>query len=235
MPGSAANVPIYLLGERGEAGEGCSPRTERCADARDYEVELRECCRSHVIQIVGRLVTLLNEAGIPFWADYGTLLGAVRNPMTTWDDYPWLPKRERTTEGPHAGIIPHDKDADLCLLGRDMLKLTRIKWRLRREGFFVQTFRRGTWKVLRSSRNHTNVDLFFWWEKKDGTLYRRRYASVDKCKGKEFPKSWLEPMTTVEWEGLELPAPADPEAFLAFRYGDNWRTPIAANHDGVER
>lgn len=30
---------------------------------------------------------------------------------------------------------------------------------------------------------------------------------------------------SVDWDGLLLPAPATTEAYLAFRYGDDWRTP----------
>src|SRR5690606_26036568 len=90
-------------------------------------------------------------------------------------------------------------------------------------------------KIRISFHNHTNVDLFFWIEREDGTLFRNRYAKVDACKGREFPRDSLFPLSTVEWEGMTLPAPRDPEAFLAMRYGPGWRTPIPANNDGVPR
>lgn len=213
----------------------CERHTPRCIDARDYNVELRECCRGHVVQMMSDLVPLLNESGATWWADYGTLLGAVRNPLTTWADYPWLPQEGRTTPGPHAGIIPHDKDADLGVLESDWSKLKPVWKALQQKGYNIVLKRaRTAVKMFLSRRNETNIDLFFWLER-EGRMFRRRYASVDRCKGREFPKEWLKGMTSVPWEGLTLPAPADPERFLAHRYGPNWMVPVAANHDGIER
>jgi hypothetical protein len=102
----------------------CTQRTLRCSDARDYNVELRECCRAHVRQVMADLTDMMNKAHITWWADYGTLLGAVRNPTTKWSDYPWLPQDGRTTAGPAAGIVPHDKDGDLGALWS-----SRLRWR----------------------------------------------------------------------------------------------------------
>lgn len=214
----------------------CTPETQRCRDARDYRAELRKCCRSHVKRIMSALVPLLQEYGAIWWADYGTLLGAVRNPMTTWAEYPWLPQEGRTTKGPHAGIIPHDKDADLCIVFRNWVRIRNIRPRMMRLGFNVKTNPLGPNMKFRLSRyNHTNVDLFFWHERHDGTFYRRVYAKVDAFKGREFHRDMLFPLTEVEWEGMRLPAPRDPEAWLEFRYGPNWRTPVMANNDGVRR
>jgi phosphorylcholine metabolism protein LicD len=66
-------------------------------------------------------------------------------------------------------------------------------------------------------------------------MYRSGYAQVDRFKGKEFHEDLLFPLTTVKWEGRTLPAPRDPEAFLAMRYGPNWMTPVMANNDGIPR
>jgi hypothetical protein len=215
----------------------CNARTARCPDARDYDRELRPCCRGHVRALVAFAADELNRLGVTWWADYGTLLGAVRNPMTTWADYPWLQQAGRATDGPAPGIVPHDKDADLGVLFSSWATVCgRMRQAVRSAGFYLHTAGgRASMKVRVSTRNHTNVDLFFWKERPDGTLYRDRYAQVDRFKGKEFQKSALLPLTTVEWEGLTLPAPHDPEAFLAMRYGPGWRTPIAANNDGVAR
>lgn len=213
--------------------DACTRRTARCSDARDYNRELRECCRSHVQAIMRDLTSALNNAGITWWADYGTLLGAVRNPMTTWADYPWLPQREG---GPAAGIVPHDKDGDLGVLWDDWQKYRALRLSLERLGYSVALNGiRGSSKVFLSTRNHTNVDVFFWRRKRDGTMYRVGYAQVDRFKGREFPESYLQPLETVTWEGMQLKAPNNPEAFLEMRYGSTWRTPLPANNDGVLR
>lgn len=212
----------------------CSATTQRCPDARDYLQELRPCCRGHLVALMTRIADVLNALGVVWWADYGTLLGAVRNPLTTWAAYPWLPQDGRATAGPAPGIVPHDKDADVGVEWAAFDVVRRELGALR--GAHLMAFgHRRSLKLNLSVRNQTNVDLFFWRDRGDGVLLRDHYAAVDQYKGREFPRDLLFPLTTVEWEGLRLPAPHDPEAFLAMRYGPNWRTPVAANNDGVRR
>lgn len=217
--------------------EPCTKGTTRCADARDYNHELRECCRDHVVGMMQVLAPLLDSLKVRWWLDYGSLLGAVRNPLTTWADYPWLPQEDRTTEGPAAGIIPHDKDADLGVAWLDWSKVSRIRPALIRAGYSVTTnHTAGMMKIRLSKTNHTNVDLFFWHERADGSMYRTGYVrGIDEFKGREFQKSFLYPLSTVEFEGMQLPAPRNPEAFCAMRYGSNWQQPVCANSDGVRR
>jgi hypothetical protein len=209
----------------------CSRDTLRCGDARSYQAELRSCCRAHVRQIVADTVELLELHGVTYWADYGTLLGAVRNPLTTWADYPWLPQDGRPA-GPLApGIVPHDKDADFGVLWTDWQKLMRVRAALERRGYALRVNPHGAkMKVRLSDVNHTNLDLFCWREG-NGLMRRPTYNQVDSFKGREFPKRALFPLGLVTWEDRTLPAPVNPEAFCAFRYGPKWRTPLAANHN----
>lgn len=212
----------------------CTRATRRCENARQYDTVLAECCRSHVIQITRDVAETLANERVTFWADYGTLLGAVRNPMTAWTDYPWLPQMDAPIA---PGIVPHDKDGDLGLLMTEWKKVYMAMRTLAREKRYDLLVRphRGSMKVRLSNLNHTNLDLFFWYERPEGTMYRSRYAGSDAFKGREFPKTMIAELATVQWEGLTLPSPADPEAFLAMRYGDNWKVPVCANNDGVKR
>lgn len=233
---------------------GCSARTFRCATARNYNREIPRCCRSHIVAIASATAAALDAARVTWWLDYGSLLGAVRNPLTTWADYPWLPQKGRDSSGPLPGIVPHDKDADWCFLMRDWQSVHRAMWVLaKRNGYdLVVRQHAGKIKIRLSRLNRTNLDLFGWHEVPKGKavshtrfdetvelgpgmLYRPQYIAVDRCKGKEFHRDMLLPLKRIAWEGMSLPAPADPEALLAHRYGDDWRTPIAANHDGVPR
>lgn len=213
----------------------CTSATMRCRDQRDYRHELRPCCRGHLRGLVEKVAAILNEAGVVWWADYGTLLGAVRNPLTTWGDYPWLPQTGRTSSGPAPGIVPHDKDADLGMLFADWPRFTALRGWLVKAGHHVRLDKSGWAQVRLSARNNTHVDLFAWHERADGMLDRAKYFGVDAFKGRAFPRAMLEPRATVEWEGLALPAPADPAAFLAMRYGPNWMRPVCANNDGTRR
>jgi hypothetical protein len=212
----------------------CTARTPRCHTARNYREPLRACCRGHIVAMVAAVRGALNEAGVVWWADYGTLLGAVRNPLTTWADYPWLPQSDDPIP---PGIVPHDKDADLCAMASDWAKAQRaVRGMAALPGYSLQIRpNRQSMKVRLSAMNRTNVDLFFWNERRGGEMYRPMYIEVDNYKGRDFPRSLLFPLGTVEWEGMTLPAPRDPEEFLAMRYGDTWMTPVAANHDGVRR
>jgi hypothetical protein len=222
-------------------------------------VDLPGCCRGHLVTMMADMQQLLVAAGITWWIDYGTLLGAVRNPSL---GYP-------------PGIIPHDKDADAGFLAADVPKFRALgrDWKGvdvrplgtidapsgplhviqklprpydRRAGESAARYQDRvlytagcSFKVRWSPKNHTNID-FFWHNERDdpggtSTLYRERYVSVDKYKGREFPASKLFPLTTIPWEGLMLPAPNDPEWFCWMRYGDSWRTPIRANNDKIPR
>lgn len=214
----------------------CNAKTLRCADARDYMKELRPCCRRHIVEIMGHTMEALNDVGATWWADYGTLMGAVCNPLTTWADYPWLPQEGRPA-GPLApGIIPHDKDGDLGVAWRDWAPVQRRLRGLAARGYHLHVnHHRHSIKVRLSARNHTNVDLFFWRERPTGMMYREHYARVDEFKGREFHRDLLFPLSTVPFEGMTLPAPRDPAAFLEMRYGADWRTPVAANNKGERR
>lgn len=215
---------------------GCTRDTLRCADATSYQAELRSCCRKHLYQIVRDTTVLLEELKVTYWADYGTLLGAVRNPLTTWSDYHWLPQDNRPFGTLEPGVIPHDKDADFGFLFTDWARLMRVRAELGRRGYMVTVNPGGLkLKVRLSTVNYTGLDLFGWRERGSGVLYRPRYIQVDNFKGREFPNTKLFPRSVVEWEGIRLPAPSDPAAFCEFRYGPSWRIPIPANNDGVRR
>lgn len=219
------NSWFRLAWENGEAR--CTANTPRCPDAREYTVDLRPCCRSHIVLLMREMSERLDAAGVRWWIDYGTLLGAVRNPLL----------------GLPAGIIPHDKDGDCSFLGDDVEKFRDVVNAMNDAGYWVTyskpkraQFTGGNrWKVKLSTLNHTNIDFFPWYLRDDGRYHRTNYIDVDRCKGREFPPEKLFPLQRIEWEGMMLPAPADLEWFCAHRYGPNWMTPIRKNNDGVLR
>lgn len=198
----------------------CTKSTPACP--KDYNSPIPDCCRSHNVSIMDQVGRLLDEAGIPWWVDYGTVLGAVR----------------------HGGkMIPHDKDADCGVLARDKEKFLGLEPRIRELGLHFRwrppgrdRFSGGDMvKVFWSAINKNHVDYFFWYPRPGGILDRDRYVHVDRFKGREFPADRLFPLQRIEWEGLQVWAPRDMEWFCEHRYGAGWRTPIHANHDGVPR
>jgi hypothetical protein len=224
----------------------CDRTTRRCADARNYHRELRDCCRSLIVELIDYWAAIATELEIPWWADYGTLLGTVRN----------------------QGIIPHDKDADIGMLGDDWERLLdyrddipwskgkstwRQEWTRTIDGYYwifkepraAQSRARYEFsgghsiKICSSAVNRTNLDIFPWYARRDpilGDVYeRRRYISIDRYKGREFPGAKLLPLDTMPWEGRQIPVPADARWFVRHRYGPTWETPVRANNDGVRR
>jgi hypothetical protein len=182
---------------------------------------------------------LLDAAGIAWWLDYGTLLGAVRS----------------------GGIISYDKDADCGFWWQDASRFRALVrgWArnpvnpgrpagalqagvagelyvIEKQTSHPREIYSGgnSFKVHWSARNRTCVDLFGW-GLEDGIVSRERYHIVDRYKGREFPEERLLPLGQIRWEGVLLPCPADPEWFCAHRYGPNWKTPKRQNNEGVKR
>lgn len=237
----ARDIPRQLREQLVQANQpvpvgGCTKDTARCSDARSYKAVLRDCCKAHLRKIVTDCAEVFDKMKVTWWADYGTLLGAVRNPMTTAEDYPWLPA-DKLPAGPiPPGIVPHDKDADFGILG--VVKPHTFHYQLCRMGSLIskmgyqvvpRLIGRG-FKVRLSAKNHTNADFFVFYPGDDGYLSRVRYLHADNFKGRDFRKDTAFPLGTVEWEGMTLPAPKDPAAFCSFRYGPDWMYPIPKNH-----
>lgn len=229
--------------DRGIKGP-CDRDTKRCAAAKHYQSPTPACCLQHIRDLVDHFAGVADELGVTWWADYGTLLGAVRN----------------------QGIIPHDKDADLGvdadgfeallnfqpdvpwedLPNRSPSRRIRIRelhgfqWyhKLERPNRSRRRFNYAagnSLKVFLSTTNRTNVDIFPWYENESGVLYRKGYVGVDRFKGKEFHRDRLYPLQQMEWEHRTVPVPAYPEWFCRHRYGKDWQTPLHANNDRVRR
>jgi hypothetical protein len=180
---------------------------------------LRDAVRmpAHSIETLAILAPSLDDAGIRWWIDYGTLLGFVR-------------------EG---RMIPYDSDIDLGVMADDMAKVLALAPALRKAGldtcFHVPGLTRydsGDWfHVTRRPGNPNGVDVFPWYV--DGPMFdRRRYCVADRRKGQAFPALRLLPLSRATWEGIEVNVPADPEWFAAHRYGADWRAPVDYR-DGV--
>lgn len=221
----------------------CTAETTRCPEAQNYNRDTPDCCRAHIRHVVFTVGDALTEAGIPWWLDYGSLLGAFRNPQLKVP----LP----------GGMIPFDKDADCGFLASDWDRVLAIgggEWsepNKERERFklalglrWVHKLPKGDlqkpehlWlggdslKVQRSEANHSNCDFFAWHERSDGKFDRRRYLGVDKNKGRALPKDWLLPLGEIEWEGRMLPCPARPDLVIPYRYPDQ-KVPLRKNNWG---
>lgn len=150
------------------------------------------------------LADLRDGCGVVAYLNYGALLGAVRD----------------------GAMIAHDSDTDVCYLSRQgtpaelIAESYRIERVLRRRGWRLLRMSGGDIKLLLplSDGRTCHIDVFvaFW---VDGVFYQLGNRSGT------LPERVILPLGTVELHGHRFPAPADPEAMLAFLYGPGWRTP----------
>ncbi len=150
------------------------------------------------------LADLRDEVGIDAHLSYGALLGAVRGGQ----------------------MIGHDSDSDLAYLSAHThpADVVRESYRIERE------MRELGWKVVRMS----GADLKLFLPLADGrTVHVDVFGAFHVSdvfyqlggRSGRLAREALTPVSTVVLEGVELAAPAQPEAVLEFLYGAGWRVP----------
>ncbi len=150
------------------------------------------------------LEDLRGPCGVEAYLNYGALLGAVRD----------------------GAMIAHDSDTDVCYLSRHsspadiIAESYRIERTMRRLGWTMLRMSGGDIKLLLplSDGRVCHIDVFVAF-KVDGTFYQLGNRSG------QLDESVILPVSTITLHGFEFPAPADPEAMLAFIYGPGWRVP----------
>lgn len=158
-----------------------------------------------MVDITARMLQVLEEdCGVRAWIAFGTLLGAAR-------------------EG---RVIGHDSDVDLAYLShrttpaemaQEMFDLARA---LRRAKMTVvnksASFITVTFKAPDGAMG--SIDLYTCFYVGDHLYETATVRAV-------VPRSAIEPLGEIEFEGRMLPAPADPDTMLAVSYGPSWRVP----------
>jgi len=158
-----------------------------------------------MVEVTEQILTVLREeCGIEAWMAFGTLLGAAR-------------------EG---RVIGHDSDIDLAYLSPSSTPSV-----IAGEMFAIsRALRRAGMKVVNKSASFVTV-LF---ETVDGgtgsidvysTFYVGSLLHETATVRAPIPRTAVEPLTTMTFEGRDLPAPADHATMLAASYGPHWRTP----------
>ena len=191
---------------------GCTRHTARCSTAYiGLDRGLPPCCRAKVVATISYATKLLSSMGIMHWADYSTLLGAVR----------------------HGGkMVPWDYDADLTVLLDHWPRLMALEERIKADGFLLLQGEAPHFaRIFFSPLNGNYIDVYAARDGGDGHMYLASSGDVDP-----FPRSFLEPLGAVVFEGVTLPAPNRVDAFLDTRYGPDWPTRAKLKaYDGYRR
>lgn len=150
---------------------------------------------------------LRGPCGVEAYLNYGALLGSVRD----------------------GAMIGHDSDTDVCYLSRHdspadiIAESYRIQRTLKRLGWNLLRMSGGDIKLLLplSDGRVCHIDVFVAFRVGE-TFYQLGNRSG------RLPESAILPVSTITLHGVDFPAPADPEAMLAFIYGPGWRVPDPA-------
>jgi hypothetical protein len=220
----------------------CTRETARCDTATDQKTATARCCIGGALaslEVIGRLC---DQYGVPWFADYGSLLSVGCAGTWFWND----------------------KDCDIGVPAEHQATFLRMKSLFEAEGFTFayskladHEFGGGDRVKIRwSSRNTVNTDVFFWHRHDEKgrctagspcyssgkrfvgepTLHRRAYIKVDQFKGREFPAAWAAGYARAPLEHLQASVLLGWERLGAHRYGERWgrmRALIASGTDPV--
>jgi len=159
------------------------------------------CCLAGLRQTARHVFARLDEAGVRYWLEGGSLLGAMRA----------------------ADILPWDYDVDIGIFRED---IGRCPWLVRahsqpvidNDGFVWEKAPEGDFFRVQFSRvNHLHVDIFPFYQR-NSTMTKDTWFPTHK-QDREFPEHFLHPMASIEFIGQKVPAPNNIRDFLEFKFG----------------
>ncbi|AWV91135.1 hypothetical protein DN745_18105 [Bradymonas sediminis] len=119
------------------------------------------------------------------------------------------------------GFIPWDEDVDLFVLDEDRQLFLSLLFEMRQEDLEVVRY---TGDLLSLMRGSDYIDIYFMRRK----LFGDRVCGADRLRARFF-----ETRETIQFLGRSFPTVAEPEAFLDYAYGKDWKTPIKHKHAEV--
>lgn len=193
---------------------GCGKNTGRCFgtvydDMPEYLYMSRwtpPCCLEHLRETARYLFNILNKAGVRYWLEGGSLLGAAR----------------------YADIIPWDYDIDIGIYQQEISKCSFLveaekqsnagKKFVDEEGYTWEKAMEGDfYRIQYSQFNHLHVDIFPFYEK-DGIMTKNTWFETHR-QDREFPAHYLKPLETIDFIGMKASAPNHIREFLEFKFG----------------
>lgn len=184
-----------------------------------HEVQFDSESERQAVKFMHENVKVMNESGIDFWIEGGTLLGALRDKK----------------------LIPWDHDLDFGMKYTTEEQMKRLIRKLRRHFYVsVRSFPKtskiwqlGKYRVLKIFprknfifKEDLCLDLFVYYEGKLPDSNEVVYKYVVWDRNAYHRKEFLDNIESIEFYGGEVPVPGNPEKFIEVKYGENWRTPI---------
>lgn len=118
-------------------------------------------------------------------------------------------------------FITHDEDIDLIMLMKDRDRIYDLLFVLRDNGFeVIRHENRGFLSIM---RNGEYIDFYFFHDYPEHPGYML-------CCQDLYYKDDLEHPELIDFLGTQFYVPRNPEKYLKFNYGENWRTPMQWNN-----
>ena len=219
-------IPELVVTDDGACWLGCGKETPPCPFNRYVNrlgLNTAPCCRDHLREMAHYVADRLNEMGVVYWLEGGTLLGAVREygELLVWED-----------------------DIDISILLEGEMTWKRVAHGLARrairDGYYVDLFKQrdfisisfdppGPWPFRWERgrlRGEVRVDIAVYRKatnKGEEILERRSYKGampVTESGGFGLARDIVLPVTTIDFLGGTFSAPNNAEAYLEVLYGD---------------
>lgn len=158
------------------------------------------CCLSNLRRTAKHVFNCLDDAGVRYWLEGGSLLGAMRN----------------------GDILPWDHDVDIGIYREDIkrcmwLQKAKSKPVIDSKGFVWEKATEGNFFRIHFSKiNRIHVNIFPFYVR-NGTMTKDSWFTGHK--NMEFSDRFLHPMSSIEFLGRHVPSPNNIRDFLELKYG----------------
>jgi len=151
---------------------------------------------------LGEVKEVLDKHKIEFWLESGTLLGAIRD----------------------KDFIEWDKDIDISIKRINQHKVTEILQELKDIGgkigySMIQT---STYKPYLDGhhvfKDGFKIDVYYWCKIKEGYIAYTNTRVISLNPAKHY-----DTLDTIDFLGMEVKVPHNPEEYLTGVYGEDWR------------
>jgi len=184
-----------------------------------HDVQFDTKSEQQAVKFMHANIRVMNRAGIDFWIEGGTLLGALRDQK----------------------LIPWDHDLDFGMKYESDAQMKQLIKKLRKHfhvsvrGFpnTSKIWSLGKYRVLKIFprkfiifKEALCLDLFVYYEGPLPGKSENVYKYVVWDRNAFHQKHFFDTIDSIEFYGEEVPVPAHAEQFIEVKYGKDWRTPV---------